>query len=397
MFLKLKISHLCLILMLPSIAGSQDTLHFRGQISAWTNLSPESDLPVWLGGRIIPQANYEWRLPSDKLLDFEASTNINGAAGFSLIDSLKTEGTIKAYRAWARFSGKQFELRAGLQKINFGSATMLRPLMWFDQMDPRDPLQLTDGVWGVLGRYYFLNNTNIWLWTLVGNKGIRAWEIMETPPHGPEFGGRIQVPVLPGEAAFSYHFRDTRISHSISILAGMPNGDIGGINNLLPPGMEGIHPEHRFALDGKWDIGPGVWFESVWIHNAGNFGILSNQTMLNLGTDYTFGLGNGLNMVFEHLIFSFDDNAFAFDNIASFSALSVSYPLNMNHHVSTILYRDWDNRNFYSFVNWRIQLPRFMLYTMAFWNPDNYSLPQQASTSQLFAGKGVQLMLVYNF
>ena len=64
----------------------------------------------------------------------------------------------------------KLHIEPGLQKINFGSATMLRPLMWFDQVDPRDPLQLTDGVWGVLGRYYFLNNANIWLWGLYGNK-----------------------------------------------------------------------------------------------------------------------------------------------------------------------------------------------------------------------------------
>jgi len=55
---------------------------------------------------------------------------------------------------WIRLSTKQFELRAGLQKINFGSATLLRPLMWFDKIDPRDPLQLTDGVYALLARYY---------------------------------------------------------------------------------------------------------------------------------------------------------------------------------------------------------------------------------------------------
>jgi len=53
-----------------------------------------------------------------------------------------------------------------LQKINFGSATLFRLLMWFDRIDPRDPLKLTDGVYGLLLRYYFHNNTNIWLWGL---------------------------------------------------------------------------------------------------------------------------------------------------------------------------------------------------------------------------------------
>ena len=94
---------------------------------------------------------------------------------------------------------------------------MLRPLMWFDKIDPRDPLQLTDGVWGLLARYYFLNNANIWLWGLYGNEKPKTWEIGKTNQHYPEFGGRFQSPVPKGEAAVSYHFRmaDTRGLDSI--------------------------------------------------------------------------------------------------------------------------------------------------------------------------------------
>lgn len=376
---------------------AEDTLLFRGQVSAWTNINPAMDMPVWLGGRIIPQANYEFRLPSGNLFDIEASANINGAAGFSPFDSFEVDGTLKAYRIWARFSGKQFELRAGLQKINFGQATMLRPLMWFDQMDPRDPLQLTDGIWGLLGRYYFLNNTNIWLWTLYGNRGQRAWDFLETPEHRPEFGGRIQIPVLPGEAAFSYHYRSTQLPKYLRAVAGIPQEDTDGFSSLLSPGAEGIHPEHRFALDGKWDVGPGLWFESVWIRNTGNFSNLTNQNMLTLGADYTFGLGNGLSLVLEHLVFSYNEKAFTFHNSTSFTALSASYPLGMNHYLSAILYRDWDNSTQYNFVSWRTQLPRLILYTMAFWNPTRLQLPQMNSSGLLFAGKGIQILVVYNF
>ena len=72
------------------------------------------------------------------------------------------DGKVKLYRGWGRVSNDRAEVRVGLQKINFGSAMMLRPLMWFDSMDPRDPLQMTDGVWGAMGRYYFNNNANVW-------------------------------------------------------------------------------------------------------------------------------------------------------------------------------------------------------------------------------------------
>ena len=56
---------------------------------------------------------------------------------------------LKPYRLWFRRSTDKIELRAGLQKITFGSARIFRPLMWFDKLNPTDPLQLTEGVWGI--------------------------------------------------------------------------------------------------------------------------------------------------------------------------------------------------------------------------------------------------------
>ena len=117
-----------------------------------------------------------------RLIDFEASANIYGNAGIHFFDSASADGNISPYRVWGRYSTKQLEVRLGLQKINFGTATMLRALRWFDEVDPRDPLQLTDGVWGGLARYYFLNNTNIWIWVLYGTDRPKGMELMEVPP-----------------------------------------------------------------------------------------------------------------------------------------------------------------------------------------------------------------------
>jgi hypothetical protein len=88
-----------------------DTLLFSGQLSAWVNYNPSNDLSLWLGGRYIPQLNYSHRLPNEKLIDFEVSANVNGSAGFHLFDSSATDGSIRPYRAWARYSTNQFELR----------------------------------------------------------------------------------------------------------------------------------------------------------------------------------------------------------------------------------------------------------------------------------------------
>ena len=90
--------------------------------------------------------------------------------------------------------------------------------MWFDRIDPRDPLQLTDGVWALLLRYFFLNNANIWLWGLYGNDDVKGWEFLPTVKDDIEFGGRIQVPVPLGELGLSYHHRRADVNRGIDQL-----------------------------------------------------------------------------------------------------------------------------------------------------------------------------------
>ena len=96
----------------------------------------------------------------------EFSANL-WASGIYSGDSIELDEQLSPYRMWVKFSGDQFELRAGLQKVNFGSAQMFRPLMWFDRIDPRDPLQLTDGAgahfgsaWSANQRIYFTSRQN---------------------------------------------------------------------------------------------------------------------------------------------------------------------------------------------------------------------------------------------
>ena len=370
---------LCIFLSLPVCCLAQDSLSFKGQLSSWLLYSRSNDLPVYAGGRYIPQLNYNLQFKNDNHIDFEASLNINGTAGSHPFDSLYTSGQIKPYRLWARYSSRQFEIRIGLQKINFGSASLLRPLMWFDQVDPRDPLKLTDGVWGILGRYYFLNNANIWLWGLYGNDKPKGWEISGTNSKYPEAGGRIQLPVPAGEAALSYHYRvaDTR-----------------NLDGIIPPFSE--VGENRIGFDIKLDLVAGVWFESSWVTRNKDLGIYTNQEIFNTGADYTFGIGNGLYIIYEQLLAANDEKPFAFQNTTSFSVLSLSYPLGLVDNISGIVYYDWKNSNAYNFLNWQKQFNNITLYLIGYWNPLKYNIPSQGSGQNLFAGKGIQIMLVWN-
>jgi hypothetical protein len=376
---KIHILYAFLFLFYPPICKGQDSLSFTGQASAWVLYNGGNDLPLYLGARYIPRLNYSLSLKHDYKIDFEASANINGNLGFKLSDSLSSSGKLKPYRFWVRYSSRQFELRAGLQKINFGSASLLRPLMWFDQVDPRDPLKLTDGVWGVLGRYYFLNNVNIWLWGLYGNDKPKGWETVGTKPYHPELGGRIQVPVPKGEAALSYHYRTANTA------------DLEGINPAVSQAAE-----NRIGLDFKLDMVAGFWFEGTWATKNKQIGIYANQEIFNAGIDYTFRTGNGLYVIYEQLLASADEKPFQFQNTTLLSLISFSYPVSMFDNVGAIIYYDWTNKSIYNFINWQKQFNNFTFYVMGFWNPENYRIPTHGSEQNLYAGKGFQLMLVWN-
>ena len=362
-----------------NVKSDADTFNLGGQLSAWLNYNYRNPLPVNAGGRYLPAVNYGIKLSGQQFLDFEASANIYGSIGFHPLDKSFTEGAVKPYRFWARYSSDQFELRLGLQKINFGSASLLRPLMWFDQIDPRDPLQLTDGVWGLLARYYFLNNTNIWLWGLYGNHGVRGWESIPLNKKLPEFGGRIQLVIPGGEAAVTYHHR-TADSRAMG---------------MTVPECDQI-PENKFGIDAKWDLLTGIWIEGSLTNRRRDLGIMTNQLVINAGIDYTIGIGTGLYIAYEHLLITNDIKPFGFDNRMTFSVLSANYPVGLFDKFGAIFFYNWTSESLYSFVSWQRQFDNIMLYFIGFLNPEQYELPSTSGSSNMFAGKGLQIMIVFN-
>jgi hypothetical protein len=360
-------------------ALSQEQSLFKGQLSSYSHFNSGNELPWWNGIRYIPQVNFFIPAGENHLIDFEGSANIYGNLGLKDFKNTDSNGDIKPYRFWARYSANQFELRAGLQKINFGSASLLRPLMWFDQVDPRDPLQLTDGVWGVLGRYYFLNNVNIWLWGLYGNNNTKGWEVIPTRKNVPEAGGRLQVPAGSGEAALTYHYR-TADSRQL------PEAEIQ---------FERI-PENRLGFDARFDNIIGYWFEATWKNLGKQMGLLTNQEIFNIGADYTFNVGNGLTVICEQLLAASGEKPFEFNENATFSLLNASYPIGMFDRLNYIVYFDWENSSAYNFLNWQKQFNHFTLYMIGYINPKKYNVPLQHSSEITFAGKGLQLLFVFN-
>jgi len=368
-----------IIIVMQTVYCYNQSIDFDGMLAGWGTASYSEKLNGMLGIRYVPALKMKYPVREKFSLDSEISLNAWATSTFWSDDSIVLDEKIKPYRLWLKFSGDRFEIRAGLQKINFGSAVMLRPLMWFDRIDPRDPLQITDGVYGLLGRYYFLNNTNIWMWMLYGNDDPKGWEFGGTWRKWPELGGRIQIPVFTGEIAGTYHFRQADFRES-------------GIYDTIT--YQDPVNESRIGMDGKFYLLVGLWFEGAMIRqDLVKHGF---QRYLNLGADYTFNLGNGLNLMTEFFNFSIADKAFIRGDGTSFTAVSLTYPFSIINNLNFIIFYDWENSDLYNFINWSWQFDKWSFYLMGFWNPDRFQVYPGLKEVNLFAGKGLQIMAVFN-
>lgn len=344
---------------------------FKGQGAASFIASDSPLFPFQNSIQYIGQQNYSIDFSESRFIELEASLLMQNTLFIDPKDSLLTNTDILPYRLWFRFSNHTQEYRLGLQKINFGSATLFRPLMWFDQMNRDDPLQMTQGVWGALFRYYLQNNANIWFWGLYGNEELKGHELIKTTPETPEWGGRIQIPVPKGEAAITFHRR------SIDTLSGIF--------------------ENRIGLDFKLDVIVGFWTEASLIRLQENLGPFTQTFLADMGVDYTFDIGNGLTFIYEHVMASATEkrNIF-FDKPYFYSLFNASYPLNWRDRLNTTLYYDWKERHFFSFIQWSRDYENISLHCTGFWNPKESSFMKTNTQMNLYSGKGIQIQIIWN-
>jgi hypothetical protein len=372
-----------LLFIVPTSLRAQDTLlKFKGQADAFGGVKFSKPFQWQTGGRFIPSLSLGKF--GKKKIKFDSEISLDSYVNYQFTEWQNTvaDWAIKPYRFWVRLSNERFEIRAGLQKINFGSAAILRPLMWFDQIDPRDPLQLTDGVYALLGRYYFQNNSNAWLWILWGNDRTKGWETVPSVSKIPEFGGRMQFAVPKGEVAISYHHRTADLSKIIdsSIIHGSSQ-----------------YPEERLGLDGKWDLGVGLWIEYSLYHSSADTLYTPKWTrLITAGVDYTFSLGNGLYVATELFLYNSANKFFDPGTNKTFSVLTTNYPLGINK-VGCMLYYNWADNSWYRFINFQRQSDNWTYYLFIFRNPDKINIYNTNTGSNLFSGEGIQVMAVYNF
>ena len=358
-------------------------LSFGGLVAAQGSGRFDTKFVPVFGLRFIPELTFSLSLGRGVRFDGEASADAYGSLRLASGKPSESSGDLEPYRAWVRLSTSRFEARVGLQKISFGSASLFRPLMWFDSLDPRDPLQLTDGVYGVLLRFYAKGNANVWAWGLYGNEKARGWDVARPDKRSPEFGGRVQAPLFKGELAATYHRRKAVFDPAGPAVPGIP----------APPPV----PEDRFALDGKWDIGVGVWFEGSLTHQDAVLQPLPWQRALTMGMDYTFGIGRGLNVTAEHFRLAAAEEAFGRGDGRSLSALMARYPVGLSGEIWSIVYYDWKSRDAYRILGWRRTTDALTFSLMLFWNPEQLLVFRDRQGSASFAGTGAQVLLAYDF
>lgn len=365
-------------------------LENHGLFASWLTWSKSEEFLTQIGARFLPEFSISHNLSSSEFIEGEISINVFGISTFSSSgESLK--GKIKPYRLNLKYSSPRFEAKLGLQKISFGSASLLRPLMWFDRLDPRDPAQITDGVYALLLRSFVSEKTNFWFWILYGNKETKGLEIFPSDKKSPEFGLRAQIPAGEGELAFSFHHRKAFFPTDF------PPEDI-----LLDSSLSSENfpfPEERYAIDGKWDIGIGIWFEAVFTNQRTPYFIYPWQRSFTTGMDYTFSIGNGIHFLTEYFfpesskkIFSKDGTPYS----AKFFALSLSYPLSFLDNLSAMVFYDTKSKDFYTFARWQRTYDKWSINLMIFSNPEEFKIYRKTDEN-FFAGKGFLLMVIYNY
>lgn len=368
----------CVLMLIALSLASQQRPESASQLSVWSAAAPWQEKQLFGGLRFMPGLRYGGKA-GNLQLQGEASMHLHASEALIPLDEAPTAG-LEPYRMWIRLADSTRSLRVGLQQINFGSATLLRPLMWFDRVNPIDPLGLTEGVWSVLGQAYFGQNANLWLWVNLTDKKMRVWDILPSNTRFPELGGRLQWTVPKGEMGLAANLRPLK---PLAVSNNQPSGELSYLN-------------YRIGMDGKWDLGPGMWYEFSMSGSTNYHGPMSHMALLTLGADYTFGWGNGLNVMTEQLLIAAGSRWKSMSGSAAFTAVSTTYAADYFNQFRMIGYFDWKNEKPYTFLQYECTLAKGKIQLMVWANPKNPVLPAREDL-MLFGGKGAQMMYLVHF
>ena len=369
-------------IFLAIILTATISAEWQGQFSTIGDIQKTGDgYLTQIGLRYIPTWSLVVPWPT-ALFDTEISFNIDGYLNRQPDGNYSKDFEFTPYRFWVRRSTDNLEMRFGLQKITFGPAKLFRPLRWFDRLDPRDPLQITEGVWGMKIRKDYTNNANVWVWSLLRNTDLKGWELVPTKKNNVEFGGRFQFPIWKGEIGLSGHNRI------------IGRNDLP--SNLEINTMSKATPEVKAAIDGFFDIGVGLWFESSVVRANYGADFPNWQSMLTIGSDYTLAIGNGITVTGEHFIYSMDDRPLSTNSTVQMTGLMAMYPIGLFDNISGITFYSWDAKLAYFFISWLRTYDDWTINLNTFFSSNSDSTFSFGQSFSDFNNSGIQLILIFN-
>ena len=219
------------------------------------------------------------------------------------------------------------------------------------------------------------DRATIWAWCLYGNDDPKGYEILPTASGSPEFGGRFQYPVLDGELAATLHYRE-----------------VDGSSLSMPE-----YAENRFALDGRWDIGVGLWFEASFQHQDAALLPFEWIKMATIGLDYTFGIGSGLYLLCEHMGTAASAEVAGWDEEMHVSAFLLNYPLGFMDNLSAIGYYTWDQQKYGQYLNWQRTYDMLVFSLGVFYYPEYRATNMVANQLASYGGYGGEIMVIFNY
>lgn len=355
----MRIKIIFLFLLGISFASVAFELPFDNDIFVWTTAKSIERYEVELNYK--PSVNITFFSNEKISIDSEISYNLALGVEKDTTATLRPDLYHNWYRYWLRFSTDQFQARAGLQKIDFGPAQILRSLKWFDTIDPLDEQKESSGVNALLLKYYFLNNANIWAWGILSDDTTELQQLSASEEDKIEIGGRVQYPFEYAETALSFHARQL---------------------------LDGAS-EKRIGFDSRWDFGVGLWMEGV-ISRFENYNH-KWEKILTLGADITIPVGNGIYVLSEHRTCSkAKEELFENEDECRTSALLLSYPLGIISAAKTVASYDWKNEMWMRFFSYSLNFDYVKISLNYYWN-------SEFSEHSLMSGRSVQLLLSSSF
>lgn len=360
------------ILIITSLLVSQAVgLPLLGELSMSTSASGTNKDEVNLVTRYLPAFEYQSSFSESWDYDMEVRWQIQWGGQ---LDTLNQSRVVEEpYRVALNLQSAHTEYVIGLQKINFGPARILRPLMWFDSINPTDPLEMTSGVTGVSANYHYEFGWSSSAWLLLADDPI-GWEIFPDKDGTFEVGGRVNIPHKHGQFGITNHWRLADASH---------------FNPDDPDMYEG-----RLGLDGFWDLGIGLWFESVFKNQQFNSDQSINQLQTSVGADYTIWVGNGLLLMTEHMMINMW--GVEVEPYLILSTFMASYSPSMFDQISLMLFMDWETVNPMAYLSWGQTYDSFRFTLGAFYTDTADVQGSNTSVASDFSGKGLQLTVAYN-